>query len=123
MLLVTIVLWALNLTVSRYILQHGFAPLAYATTRYGAAAVIFVALAVVIERTMRVGRNDAALIAAAAAMLWLNQLAFVYALDTTTASTVGLILGATPIFASPCRRTGSSSSRPSISSRTRARSW
>ena len=35
----------------------------------------------------------------AAALLALNQLAFVYALEATTASTVGLILGATPIFA------------------------
>ena len=42
MLLSTIVLWALNLTVTRYILTHGFQPLAYATVRYGAAAVIFV---------------------------------------------------------------------------------
>ena len=99
MLLVTVVLWALNLTVSRYILEHGFAPLAYATTRYGAAAAIFIALAVLIERTVRVGRSDAALIAVAAALLAVNQLAFVYALDKTTASTVGLILGATPIFA------------------------
>ncbi len=29
MLLTTIVLWSLNLTVSRYILTHGFQPLAY----------------------------------------------------------------------------------------------
>jgi drug/metabolite transporter (DMT)-like permease len=32
-------------------------------------------------------------------VLWLNQLAFVYALDTATASVVALLLGATPIFA------------------------
>ena len=38
MLLTTVVLWALNLTVTRYILTHGFEPLAYATVRYGAAA-------------------------------------------------------------------------------------
>ena len=99
MLLVTIVLWALNLTVSRYILQHGFAPLAYATTRYGAAAAIFVALALVLERAVRIGRGDGLLVFAAAALLWMNQIAFVYALEKTTASTVGLILGATPIFA------------------------
>ena len=42
MLLTTVVLWALNLTVTRYILTHGFQPLAYATVRYGAAALIFV---------------------------------------------------------------------------------
>src|SRR5918994_993463 len=44
MLLTTVVLWALNLTVTRYILTHGFEPLAYATVRYGAATPIFAAL-------------------------------------------------------------------------------
>ena len=32
-------------------------------------------------------------------ILWLNQVSFVFALDVTTASTVGLLLGAIPIFA------------------------
>ena len=36
MLLATVVLWALNITVTKYILTHGFQPLAYATVRYGA---------------------------------------------------------------------------------------
>ena len=31
-------------------------------------------------------------------MLWLNQLSFVLALDRTTATTIGLLLGAIPIF-------------------------
>jgi drug/metabolite transporter (DMT)-like permease len=35
----------------------------------------------------------------AAVVLWLNQLAFVLALDATTAATIGLLLGAIPIFA------------------------
>ena len=99
MLLATVLLWALNLTVSRYILTHGFDPLAYSTVRYGAAAAIFVALTLALERTLRVAREALWPVAAAAAVLWLNQLAFVYALDETTASTVGLILGSTPIFA------------------------
>lgn len=95
MLLVTVVLWALNLTVSRYILLHGFEPLSYATVRYGFAAAIFLALA----RTVTLARADAALVAGAAVLLFLNQLSFVYALERTTASTVGLILGSLPIFA------------------------
>ena len=37
MLLGTVLLWALNFTVTRYVLTHGFHPLAYATIRYGAA--------------------------------------------------------------------------------------
>ena len=35
MLLGTVLLWALNATVTRYVLTHGFQPLAYATIRYG----------------------------------------------------------------------------------------
>ena len=54
MLLATVVLWALNLTVTRYILTHGFEPLAYATVRYGAATAIFLAIALVAERTLRI---------------------------------------------------------------------
>jgi drug/metabolite transporter (DMT)-like permease len=99
MLLTTVVLWALNLTVTRYILTHGFEPLAYATVRYGAASAIFVGIAVVAERTLRIRRSDLLLVGAAAICLWLNQLAFVYALEGTSASTIALILGATPIFA------------------------
>ena len=99
MLLTTVVLWALNLTVTRYILTHGFAPLAYATVRYGAASLLFLAIAVVAERTLRIRRTDLLLVGAASVCLWLNQLSFVYALEKTSASTIALILGATPIFA------------------------
>ena len=99
MLLTTVVLWALNLTVTRYILTHGFEPLAYATVRYGAATLIFLAIAFVAERTLRIRRRDLGLVLLAALCLWLNQLSFVYALEKTSASTIALILGATPIFA------------------------
>jgi drug/metabolite transporter (DMT)-like permease len=99
MLLTTVVLWALNLTVSRYILTHGFAPLAYSTLRYAAAASIFLVLTLTVERTLRVGRRDSQLVFGAAALLFVNQIGFVYALERTSASVVGLILGATPIFA------------------------
>jgi LPXTG-motif cell wall-anchored protein len=99
MLLATIVLWALNLTVSRYILTHGLQPLSYAAARYGLAALVFVGLALTTERSLRVLRADAPLVLLAAGLVWLNQMAFVYALDTGTASTLGLLLGAIPIFA------------------------
>ena len=99
MLLTTIVLWSLNLTVTRYILTHGFEPLAYATVRYGAATLIFIAIALVGERTLRIGRADLPLAGLAALFIFLNQLSFVYALDRTSASTIALILGATPAFA------------------------
>ena len=98
-LLVTVVLWALNLTVTRYILQHGFQPLSYATVRYGLASAIFVSIALVADRALRPERRDLGLVLVAAGALLLNQLAFVYALDTTSASTIALLLGATPAIA------------------------
>jgi drug/metabolite transporter (DMT)-like permease len=99
MLLATIVLWALNVSVTKYILEHGVAPLAYATIRYGLAALIFVVLALVAERTLRIARRDLPRVGFAALTLAVNQLCFVFALDLTTASTIGLLLGAIPIFA------------------------
>jgi drug/metabolite transporter (DMT)-like permease len=99
MLLVTIGLWSLNLTVSRYILTHGFLPLAYATVRYGFAVLVFVVLTLVLERSLRIRRADLGIVAAAAGFVYLNQIGFVYALDRSSASVLGLILGATPIFA------------------------
>ena len=99
MLLVTVVLWALNLTVTRYILQHGFQPLSYATVRYGLASAIFVAIALYTQRALRIARRDVGLVLVAALALLLNQLSFVYALDTTSASTIALLLGATPAIA------------------------
>ena len=41
MLFGTVLLWALNSTVTRYVLTHGFHPLAYATIRYAAATALF----------------------------------------------------------------------------------
>jgi drug/metabolite transporter (DMT)-like permease len=99
MLLTTILLWALNLSVTKYILTHGLHPLPYASVRYGLAAVIFVALTLVAERTLRIERRHLPVVGLAIAALWLNQLSFVFALDRTTASTIGLLLGAIPIFA------------------------
>jgi drug/metabolite transporter (DMT)-like permease len=99
MLLTTIGLWSLNLTVSRYILTHGFQPLAYAASRYGLAVVVIVGLALTLERSVRIERRDLGLVAAAAALVYVNQIGFVYALEKSSASVLGLILGATPIFA------------------------
>ena len=99
MLLSAIGLWALNLTVSRYILTHGFQPLAYSTVRYGLASLVFIAIALVAERSLRIERRDLGLVFGAAVALFVNQIGFVYALKTTSASVIALILAATPIFA------------------------
>jgi drug/metabolite transporter (DMT)-like permease len=98
MLLGTVSLWALNFTVSKYILDHGFHPLAYSAVRYGCAALIFAAITLAWEGTIRVGRRDLPLMGGLTAVLFLNQLAFVYALRFTTATTVALLFGTLPIF-------------------------
>jgi drug/metabolite transporter (DMT)-like permease len=98
MLLGTVLLWALNSTVTRYVLTHGFDPLAYATTRYGAAVLLFWAFTWLRERSFRVARADLGWVALAAGMIYLNQIGFVYSIDKTSASTVTLFLGTTPIF-------------------------
>jgi drug/metabolite transporter (DMT)-like permease len=99
MLSTTILLWALNLSATKYILEHGFQPLSYATVRYGLAGAVFVSLALATEGSLRIERRHVGTLLVAAVILWLNQLAFVLALDVSAASTVGLLLGVMPIFA------------------------
>ena len=99
MLLATIGLWSLNLTVSRYILTHGFQPLAYGSVRYALASGVFCAMTLTVERSLRIARRDVPLVLAAAGVLYVNQIGFVYALHESTASVLALLLGATPIFA------------------------
>jgi drug/metabolite transporter (DMT)-like permease len=96
MLLGTVLLWALNLTVSKYLLEHGWLPLAYGTIRYFAAILLFLIFTYRRERSFRIARSDLPLVLAAAFFLFLNQLSFVFSLDLTHASTVSLVLGATP---------------------------
>ena len=98
MLLGTVSLWALNFTVSKYILDHGFRPLAYSSVRYAAAALIFAVLTIAWEGSLRVARGEILLVAACTGLLFLNQLSFVYALDFTTATTVALLFGTLPIW-------------------------
>ena len=98
MLLATVSLWALNFTVSKYILDHGFHPLAYSSIRYTCAALIFAGITLAWEGSLRIARRDAAMIAFGTAVLFVNQLSFVYALRFTTATTVALIFGTLPIF-------------------------
>ena len=95
MLLGTVSLWALNFTVSKYILDHGFHPLAYSAVRYACAALIFAGITLAWEGSLRVERP---LIAGSTLVLFANQLAFVYALDFTTATTVALLFGTLPIW-------------------------
>jgi drug/metabolite transporter (DMT)-like permease len=98
MLLLTVTIWALNFTVSKYILDAGLGPLPYSSLRYSAAALVFVALTYPRERSFRIARTDLPLVALAVVLLLTNQLSFVYALDLTTATTAALLFGTLPIF-------------------------
>jgi len=98
MLLGTVLLWALNSTVTRYVLTHGFQPLSYATIRYGVATVLFWGFTYLRERSFRIALRDMRLVLLAAAFIFVNQLFFIYAIDKTSAATVTLFLGMTPIF-------------------------
>lgn len=97
MLVGTILLWALNATVSKYLLLHGWKPLAYGVTRYFAAILLFWVTTWARERSFRVARSDFRLVAFCAVTLFVNQLCFVYGVKLTTASTVALMFGTTPV--------------------------
>jgi drug/metabolite transporter (DMT)-like permease len=99
LLLVVVVLWAFNFTAIRYAVSHGFEPLAYASLRWGIAALAFSLVTWRLEGSLRVSRRDFLLLAALAACgLWLNQAAVTYAVQLSSAATVALIFGILPAF-------------------------
>jgi drug/metabolite transporter (DMT)-like permease len=98
LLLATVCLWALNFTVSKYILDQGFHPLAYAAVRYGAAALLFAGITLALEGSVRIGRVEAPVVAACVVVLFANQICFIYALELTTATTTALLFGTLPIW-------------------------
>jgi len=98
MLLGTVLLWALNITVTKYVITHGWSPLAYGTIRYFAAIVLFWIFTYRRERSFRIERRDLRLVLFAALMIFLNQISFVYGIKLAHASTVALLLGTTPMF-------------------------
>ena len=98
MLLVTVSIWAFNFTVTRYVLTHGFAPLAYGSLRFAAAAIVVSGVTLSLERSLRLEPKHAFLLGVAAIVgIYLNSIAFVYSVDLTSASTVALIFGSLPI--------------------------
>jgi drug/metabolite transporter (DMT)-like permease len=98
MLLGTVLLWSLNITVTKYVLEHGFQPLAYATIRYFAATALFWCFTYTREHSFAIALSDAKLVGLAGLLIFLNQICFVYGLHISSASTMALILGTTPIF-------------------------
>ena len=99
MLLATVTLWALNFTVTKYVISHGFQPIAYGVVRFGGAAAIFSGAAYARERSLSLARRHLVTLAGAALVgIFLNQLAFVYAIKLTTATTVALLFGTLPVL-------------------------
>jgi drug/metabolite transporter (DMT)-like permease len=98
MLLGTVLLWALNVTVTKFMFEHAWRPLSYGTIRYALAILIFWVFTWWRERSFRIARSDIWLVVLAGLCLFGNQVAFVYAVKLATASTVALLLGATPVF-------------------------
>jgi drug/metabolite transporter (DMT)-like permease len=99
MLLATVTLWALNFTVTKYVISHGFEPIAYGALRFGGAAIIFAGLTWMLERSFWLRPRDLWVIVPAALIgIFLNQLSFVYAIKLTTATTVALLFGTLPVL-------------------------
>ena len=98
MLLGAVLLWALNVTVTKYMFENGWQPLAYGTIRYFCAISLFWIFTFRREGSFRIAREDWGLVAIAALMIFTNQIAFVYSLEFAQASTVALLFGTTPIF-------------------------
>jgi drug/metabolite transporter (DMT)-like permease len=99
MLLATVTLWALNFTVTKYVISHGFQPIAYGALRFGGAALLFGGVTWARERSCALRRRDLGILAAAALIgIFLNQLSFVYAIKLTTATTVALLFGTLPVL-------------------------
>jgi drug/metabolite transporter (DMT)-like permease len=98
MLLGAVLLWALNVTVTKYMFEHGWLPLAYATIRYFVAIAIFWIYTWWREGSFRIARADWIYVGIAAAMIFVNQLCFVYSLEFAHASTVSLLFATCPIF-------------------------
>jgi drug/metabolite transporter (DMT)-like permease len=99
MLLVTVVIWSLNFTVTKYVLNHGFKPLAYSGLRFAAAALLFVGVTGGRERSFRLRRRDIPFLVGAALIgIFVNSIGFMYGTKLTTAATVALIFGTMPVL-------------------------
>src|SRR5205823_13002199 len=97
MLLGAVLLWALNVTVTKYVLEHGWLPLAYATIRYWAAIALILIYTLWREGSFRIARSDWIYVGIAAAVIFGNQLCFVYSLKFAHASMVSLLFASCPM--------------------------
>src|SRR4051812_30106611 len=72
MLLGTVLLWAFNVTVTKFMFEHGWQPLAYGTIRYFLAILLFLGFTWWRERSFRIDRGDWWLVALAGGCIFVN---------------------------------------------------
>ena len=98
LLLITVVIWSFHFAVVKYALSNGIPPFVYATLRVGIGSMLFAGITFAREGGLRVRKGDLWLLAGVLGLcLYLNQAAFAYAVDLTSASTVALLFGTLPI--------------------------
>ena len=97
--LITIILWALNIPVVKIGLS-GWSPMAFSFIRFGIGGLIYIAYVLWREGSLRIRRKDIPLFLIGGTIgIAINQYAFMYALEKTTASTVTLVFATTPLWA------------------------
>jgi drug/metabolite transporter (DMT)-like permease len=97
-LLLCVAIWSGNFTVTKIALEE-FSPLSFFLVRFALGASVTVAFAVARHGMPRFRRSDLPLLVVGAILgVSLNQLAFLNALDQTTATNTALLVGTTPIW-------------------------
>jgi len=97
--LVAVALWALNIPVVKVALSD-WSPMAFSFVRFAAGALIYVVFVLIREGSLRIQRRDIPLFLAGGVIgIALNQYAFMYALEKTSASTITLLFATTPLWA------------------------
>ncbi len=100
MLLGCVLLWSLNITVTKYALGHGFSPLSYAGPRFAIATAAFTGVAVARLGALSLPRPDLLRIAAWGALaISTNQIGFAWSFHFASATVISLLFGTMPIFA------------------------
>jgi drug/metabolite transporter (DMT)-like permease len=99
MLLGAVLLYGMNFPVTKYVLEHGLAPLAYAAIRFMSGAVLLSLFTYTREGTVALERRDLPRAVGVAVLgVGLSQITYVYSLEYMAASTAALISGLLPIF-------------------------
>jgi drug/metabolite transporter (DMT)-like permease len=100
LLLICVVSWGLNFTVTKYAQQHGFAPLGFAAPRLVMASVLVTTIAYWRERSLRVDGPDLRrLMLVGGVVVFGNQLSFAFSFHFASAAVVALLFGTMPIVA------------------------